>query len=831
MKTMLRFILLAAALVGFPVIAQADDGFSVGGVGTFGGSAVNPVTENGWASLDVYRGARDCCGYTNSGNDAELWSDAINADAGSTSQISNANCAAATYPNLRSACTADGGTCQTRQRDDFLPMRDFNQQNPCLSPNYASYSDYQSAVSRGFGLNQLDLALIDEANTTGWDDYCPGSDCSTASRTQFLDAKSAKTLFQSALADAASASADGTLSWSQLVANYGNYKVDVEAPWNTAPEQDWLMAYLNSQDHNSSNPMASATHPSGWKAKVDMVTANGPAVALWVIQQIADEVSGFPTTMLTANLLTRAGVNSSITGNAAYVSNGKSLIASQSSSQLNTTAKVTAWLSSLVPPTISPAGTATVNYNVPDVATSGVQVLASLSAVTGNGSTPVFAFDNGTGTNFSINSSTGEITTTASLSNGTYTMLVVASDDNSVKSEQKTVSVVVNAAPTVSLSCGNGLETVAYSCTVTSSDADGDNLTYTLVNKPSWMTVAANGNLSGTPNEVGDISDLQMQVSDGKVTTNSSVFSITVNPNTATVLADSSATLSSSDVSNLQTLGVSPAIVNDLNNNNTCGAAGNQSCLAAFNAQKANPASACNLDGGSSASAAQMQEYIGCVMVEHHTASVASVSIPGSSTVTTGCNGGSEPINLALPVTCGHPQWTCSIQAGPNAWSISSLNELVVPANHSNGSETVTIRMSLGIYSPAYTKDVTKTYNVAGAIAGATNGMRRYSNGSDENAWDMWNSCIAKGGRMATKSEAEDLGNVGGNHVFAPNNGQNPGNRSGGNWQRWPSSSSETTCKLGNSYGRMMYGQNRWWICGSGVNQTIYYTCTDLPSC
>ena len=60
------------------------------------------------------------------------------------------------------------------QRDTFLPLRDFNQQNPCLSPNYASYADYQAAAARDFGLNQLDVNLYTEANTNAWDAYCPG---------------------------------------------------------------------------------------------------------------------------------------------------------------------------------------------------------------------------------------------------------------------------------------------------------------------------------------------------------------------------------------------------------------------------------------------------------------------------------------------------------------------------------------------------------------------------------------------------------------------------------------------------------------------------------
>ena len=75
-------------------IAQEGSGFSVGGVGELGGTAASPVEENGWATLDDYRAARDCCGYTNTGTDAQLWTDAGNADANSPAQITGTNCAA-----------------------------------------------------------------------------------------------------------------------------------------------------------------------------------------------------------------------------------------------------------------------------------------------------------------------------------------------------------------------------------------------------------------------------------------------------------------------------------------------------------------------------------------------------------------------------------------------------------------------------------------------------------------------------------------------------------------------------------------------------------------
>ena len=139
MKNIFRVLVIVAAFATGQVMAQSTDGFSVGGVGTFGGTAVNPVTENGWGNLDDYRAAGDCCQYTNSANDAQLWSNAGLADGGSTSRINGASCDAASNNKLRLTC--GGKLCQATKRNVFLPMRDYDQVNRCLLPRYGSLSD------------------------------------------------------------------------------------------------------------------------------------------------------------------------------------------------------------------------------------------------------------------------------------------------------------------------------------------------------------------------------------------------------------------------------------------------------------------------------------------------------------------------------------------------------------------------------------------------------------------------------------------------------------------------------------------------------------------
>ena len=433
----------------------------------------------------------------------------------------------------------------------------------------------------------------------------------------------------------------------------------------------------------------------------------------------------------------------------------------------------------------------------------------------------------------SIDASTGVITGT--VANAAGSGVTVTASDTYDTTSAAAFNVAINNAPTISsVSCADGLDTAAYTCSVSASDSDsGDSLTYTIANKPSWASISSSGVITGTA-QTGTTSNITVTVSDGNASATSNSFTITIDPNTATVLANTSSTLSTSDVDDLETLGVATNIVNDLKTNNNCGSAGNQSCLTAFNNQKAS--SSCTLEGGSSATGAQMQAYVSCVMIEHHTAVVSSAALGGGSNVTAGC---SSTVNLSIPGTCGHPQWSCTLTSAPSSWTLSGAN-IVIPANYSgSGSQTATVRMSLNIYSPAYTKDVTKTYNVAAAVTGAQNGKKRYSDiGTSFNPTSARSKCIARGGRLATKDEHNSIGGTK-EAVFAPNT-SNPSvnynnNCSDSNSYTWCWSSN--TCEANNHYGRARRRSNNgslWCKTSQGssqVNRTIYYTCADLPSC
>jgi len=92
--------------------------------------------------------------------------------------------------------------------------------------------------------------------------------------------------------------------------------------------------------------------------------------------------------------------------------------------------------------------------------------------------------------------------------------------------------VAANRAPTIN---GSPPSTVTvgelYDFTPTASDPDGDALTYTIANKPSWANFnTTTGRLYGTPTsgEIGNYGSIQITVSDGELSDTLSAFAVTV---------------------------------------------------------------------------------------------------------------------------------------------------------------------------------------------------------------------------------------------------------------------------------------------------------------
>jgi hypothetical protein len=143
-------------------------------------------------------------------------------------------------------------------------------------------------------------------------------------------------------------------------------------------------------------------------------------------------------------------------------------------------------------------------------------------------------------------------TTTGSLNGtptaaGTFGNLIISVSDGKASASLAAFSIAVSAAannaPTISGSPATSVNVgSAYSFHPTAADADGDTLTFSISNKPSWATFSTStGQLSGTPGSsaAGTYSSIAISVSDGKSSRSLSAFAIAVNQT-----ATSSASLS-----------------------------------------------------------------------------------------------------------------------------------------------------------------------------------------------------------------------------------------------------------------------------------------------
>lgn len=96
-----------------------------------------------------------------------------------------------------------------------------------------------------------------------------------------------------------------------------------------------------------------------------------------------------------------------------------------------------------------------------------------------------------------------------------------------------TTTTTSNSAPTITGSAILALQAgESYSFTPVASDADGDSLTFSVSNLPSWASFNnSTGRISGTPStsDVGTYSNIVVSVSDGKATTSLAGFTVTVN--------------------------------------------------------------------------------------------------------------------------------------------------------------------------------------------------------------------------------------------------------------------------------------------------------------
>ena len=372
-------------------------------------------------------------------------------------------------------------------------------------------------------------------------------------------------------------------------------------------------------------------------------------------------------------------------------------------------------------------------------------------------------------------------------------------DDGVSDPVTKTINLTAgpNQSPTASdpSGCATPKSGFAWTCDLAGSvtDPEGQALTYSLgAGAPSWASL--NGSvLSGTPSTSGSVG-VPYDISDG-VNIISYTYNISITAGGGELLADPSATVTPTAMTEA---GVNSDVVAAVSGN-TCGSSGTDSCTDAFNSAKASATecTAPSADDGASA----MNSYVNCVMIHHHSTTVASIPETGTVALADGEGGCSAEILLETPTQCPGSQWDCTLQSTTS--SLVTMAGEQVKANLSSTAEgftaTYTVQMQLNIYNPPYTKTVTRS---ASFPAGGSEITEVYTT-TDSSPGSAWNYCLNQGGRLATRDEITNSQYNSNNHVYAVNNDWNGSCGSG--WNAAPyrtKNNANFRCWVGN------YGQS-----------------------
>jgi hypothetical protein len=143
----------------------------------------------------------------------------------------------------------------------------------------------------------------------------------------------------------------------------------------------------------------------------------------------------------------------------------------------------------------------------------------------------------------SFNTATGQLSgTPSSADTGSYANITIGVSNGTLSASLPTFTITVSApapppvnepptisgAPATSVDVGSG-----YSFTPAASDPEGQSLTFSIQNKPSWSSFnTGTGRLSGTPASAntGTYANITISVSDGTLTASLPAFTITVSP-------------------------------------------------------------------------------------------------------------------------------------------------------------------------------------------------------------------------------------------------------------------------------------------------------------
>ena len=267
----------------------------------------------------------------------------------------------------------------------------------------------------------------------------------------------------------------------------------------------------------------------------------------WIFQATAADADGDPLSFSAAGLPTWATINTStgvLSGTPAATDVGQSadIVVSVSDGEANASLpSFQIRVNSATPapaPTPPPAGnTAPTISGVPATSTQATRVYSFTPAASDAQSQALTFSIVNRPTWASFSTATGRLSGTPTTAQvGSYRNIVISVSDGSLSTSLPAFSISVTAAPNRAPTITGTPPTAAtvgtaYSFSPTASDPDGQTLSYTIANRPSWATFnASTGRLSGTPGSTnaGTFANIAITVSDGSLTATLPSFSITV---------------------------------------------------------------------------------------------------------------------------------------------------------------------------------------------------------------------------------------------------------------------------------------------------------------
>ena len=717
--------------------------------------------------------AANALGYALSTEDGTQWTDAKNpgADNASSDSAWNTDC--------DNAFGVSGG-CDALTRSQFNNIDDATSGRvPALSAGYTSFSDWQTALALGYDLATDDATLWTQANNgsvsaAACDAEFPGRSCNQLTKSSFENAKLSNALLTAKIAKVNA----GTLTQADLLTDLS---LTLSSSTLSSPLSAWQLDYLESV-----LPTGNNTTKADWQTTLNNYSAaSASAWYLWKIASSSDTTGTYAASNANTALFYAAGASSAVT--ALGVTNAHIAAVIRTSGF-----------------TSAPNETAMNNFLTEARGFADGTSYASVATATGNGwsianyltaiSNGGWASSSADGTSFSACLSSSDDAT-----GGAATCSISKSGWQSVQ------AIATIAGGSGSLTASNVTNVLFATGTTANAALDTSDSAHI-----DYLQTCASGN------------DAAQAVADcaasGDFLANATGFEI------GKAVADNSGAYSIASVITTATLGdvgVGASSTNVIGGN-YCGNNGMSSCLTALRSSLASSGLTAN------STPAQVRAKINDLMRTQMVTVGNAASIPSASPAS-GC---SASVNLDVPSMCGHPQWTCSMVSAPNGWTFSN-NQIVVPANAAAAtSQSATIRMTLGIYSPAYTKNVTRSYDIRTAVAGAVNGLKRFS----DSAWNAedprrgQNACRNKGGRLATDAEFGQTGGSVSYRNFHWNTADTTinfnTNSSAGNKR-----TQGKTCNFGGgtNYSRYKNGFYKCW--GTSTSGTIHYACADLPSC